>query len=41
MKVSGDEEAPLFDLSGLSDQELLFLRRTVLRAQQVNEPRRK
>src|SRR5260370_31605617 len=37
MKVSGDKDAPLFDLSALSDQELLFLRRTILRAQQVDE----
>jgi hypothetical protein len=35
--VQGDKEAPLFDLSGLSDSELAFLRRTVLKAQQVNE----
>ncbi len=37
MKVSGDRDAPLFDLSALSDQELLFLRRTILKAQQVDE----
>ena len=36
-KVQGDKEAPLFDLSGLSDSELVFLRRTVLKAQQVDE----
>jgi hypothetical protein len=36
-KLSGDRDAPLFDLSGLSDQELLFLRRTVLKVQQVDE----
>ena len=36
-KVSGDEDAPLFDLSALSDSELAFLRRTVLKAQQVDE----
>jgi sugar phosphate isomerase/epimerase len=34
-KVQGDKDAPLFDLSGLSDQELHFLRRTVLKAQPV------
>jgi hypothetical protein len=38
MKVSGDRDAPLFDLTTLSDKELAFLRRTVLKAQQVNEP---
>jgi hypothetical protein len=36
-KVSGDKDAPLFDLSALSDSELVFLRRTVLKAQQVDE----
>src|SRR5260221_12925985 len=38
-KLSGDKDAPLFDLSGLSDQELLFLRRTLLKAQRVEELR--
>lgn len=37
VKVQGDRDHPLFDLSGLSDQELTFLRRTVLKAQQVEE----
>jgi hypothetical protein len=37
MKVSGDEDAPLFNLSSLSDGELAFLRRTILKAQQVDE----
>src|SRR5262249_35575046 len=36
-KVSGDKDYPLFDLSALSDSELAFLRRTVLKAQQVDE----
>jgi hypothetical protein len=36
VKVGGDSENPLFDLSGLSDQELAFLRRTVLKATQVD-----
>jgi hypothetical protein len=36
-KVQGDKDAPLFDLTTLSDKELAFLRRTVLKAQQVNE----
>ena len=36
-KVQGDKDAPLFDLSGLSDSELEFLRRTVLKARQVHE----
>jgi len=36
MKVSGDEDAPLFDLSALSDSELAFLRRTVLKATTVD-----
>jgi hypothetical protein len=36
-KVSGDKDAPLFDLSSLSDSELAFLRRTILKAQPVNE----
>jgi hypothetical protein len=34
-KVSGDRDEPLFDLSRLSDQELLFLRPTILKAQQA------
>jgi hypothetical protein len=37
VKLQGDKNAPLFDLSGLSDQELVFLRRTVLKAAQVTE----
>jgi hypothetical protein len=37
VKVQGDKDAPLFDLSGLTDSELAFLRRTVLKAQQVTE----
>jgi hypothetical protein len=37
MKVSGDRDAPLFDLTTLSDKELAFLRCTVLKAQQVDE----
>src|SRR5260370_205146 len=36
-KVSGDKDAPLFDLSTLTDNELAFLRRTILKAQPVNE----
>jgi hypothetical protein len=36
VKVGGDSENPLFDLSGLSDQELAFLRRTVLKATPVD-----
>jgi hypothetical protein len=36
-KVQGDKDYPLFDLSSLNDSELMFLRRTVLKAQQVNE----
>jgi len=39
MKVSGDEDAPLFDLSGLTDNELAFLRRTVLKATVVADRR--
>jgi hypothetical protein len=35
--VQGDKDYPLFDLSALSDSELAFLRRTVLKAQQINE----
>jgi hypothetical protein len=37
VKVQGDPSAPLFDLSNLTDAELAFLRRTVLKAQQVSE----
>jgi hypothetical protein len=36
-KVQGDKDYPLFDLLALSDSELAFLRRTVLKAQQANE----
>jgi hypothetical protein len=36
-KVSGDPAAPLFDLTGLTDNELAFLRRTILKAQQIDE----
>jgi hypothetical protein len=36
-KVQGDKDAPLFDLSRLSDQKLVFLRRTILKAQQVDD----
>jgi hypothetical protein len=36
-KVQGDKSYPLFNLSSLSDSELAFLRRAVLKAQQVNE----
>jgi hypothetical protein len=36
-KVQGDKSYPLFDLSSLSDSELAFLRRTVLKAQPVHE----
>jgi len=36
-KVQGDKDAPLFNLSALSDRELAFLRRTVLKARQVHE----
>jgi hypothetical protein len=37
MKVQGDRDAPLFDLSTLTDNELAFLRRTILKATPVNE----
>jgi hypothetical protein len=37
MKVQGDPNAPLFDLTGLTDAELAFLRRTVLKATQIEE----
>jgi hypothetical protein len=36
-KVQGDRDAPLFDLSALTDGELAFLRRTVLKATQIEE----
>jgi hypothetical protein len=36
-KVQGDRDAPLFDLSALTDNEFAFLRRTVLKAQQMDE----
>jgi hypothetical protein len=36
-KLSGDKKAPLFDLSGLSDNELAFLRKTVLKAQPIED----
>jgi hypothetical protein len=36
-KVQGDRSAPLFDLTSLSDKELHFLRRTVLKAQEISE----
>ncbi len=36
-KVQGDRDAPLFDLSALTDNELAFLRRTILKAQQIDE----
>jgi hypothetical protein len=36
-KVQGDKDAPLFDLSALTDAELEFLRRTVLKATQIDE----
>ena len=36
-KVQGDKDYPLFDLSALSDSELAFLRRTVLKATMVDE----
>jgi hypothetical protein len=39
MKVSGDKDAPLFDLSTLTDNELAFLRRTILKAQPIDEGR--
>jgi hypothetical protein len=37
VKLQGDRNAPLFDLSSLSDKDLQFLRRTVLKAQEVPE----
>jgi hypothetical protein len=37
VKVSGDKNAPLFDLSGLADKELLAMRRMILKAKQINE----
>jgi hypothetical protein len=36
-KVQGDKDYPLFDLSALSEPELLSLRRIILKAQQVDE----
>jgi hypothetical protein len=36
-KVQGDKNYPLFDLSSLSNSELAFLRRTVLKATQIAE----
>jgi hypothetical protein len=36
-KVSGDKDAPLFDISSLTDNELAFRRRTVLKATPVEE----
>src|SRR5262249_32792119 len=36
-KVQGAKDAPLFDLSALSDSELAFLRRTMLKATVVDE----
>jgi hypothetical protein len=36
MKVSGDEDAPLFNLSAFSGSELVFLRRTILKATMVD-----
>ncbi len=38
-KVQGDKDAPLFDLSALTDNELAFLRRTILKATMVAETR--
>jgi len=37
--VSGDKDAPLFNLTALSDSELAFLRRTVLKATVVADRR--
>jgi hypothetical protein len=37
MKVSGDKQNPLFDLSGLAEKELLAMRRMILKAKQVGE----
>jgi hypothetical protein len=36
-KLQGDKDYPLFDLSALSEPELLSLRRIILKAQQVDE----
>jgi hypothetical protein len=36
-RLQGDEDHPLFDLSALSDNELAFLRRTILKARQIEE----
>jgi hypothetical protein len=35
--MQGDKDYPLFDLSALSDSELVFLRRAVLKATQISE----
>jgi hypothetical protein len=35
-KVQGDKDYPLFDLSALSDSELAFLRRTILKATPID-----
>jgi hypothetical protein len=35
VKVSGDRKAPLFDLSGLSERELMLVRDIILKSQQV------
>lgn len=37
VKMQGDKDAPLFDLSQLTDSELAFLRRTVLKATPLSE----
>jgi len=37
MKVQDDKDYPLFDLSSLTDNELAFLRRSVLKATQIEE----
>lgn len=37
IKLQGDPSAPLFDLTTLSTKELEFLRKTVLKANQVEE----
>jgi hypothetical protein len=36
-RIQGDKDAPLFDLSALTDNELAFLRRTILKATQIDE----
>ena len=38
-KVQGDRNYPLFDLSALSDSELAFLRRTILKATPIGDER--